>query len=75
VELALAAALYSARTGISLPEKTAIAGELSLAGEVLPVRRQSVREKTAAGLGFSLFTAGSLKSAVKGLFGNQKTTE
>jgi DNA repair protein RadA/Sms len=75
VELALAAALYSARTGLSLPEKTAIAGEISLAGEVLPVRRQNVREKTASGLGFSLFTAGSLKCAVKGLFGDQKTTE
>jgi DNA repair protein RadA/Sms len=69
VELALAAALYSARTGISLPGKTAIAGELSLAGEVLPIRRLNIREKTAAGLGFSLFTADSLKTAVKGLFG------
>jgi len=70
VELALAAALYSARTGISLPAKTAIAGELSLAGEVLPVRRHPVREKTAAGLGYSLFTAEDLKNAIKGLFGN-----
>jgi DNA repair protein RadA/Sms len=67
-ELALAAALHSARTGIAVPAKTAIAGELSLAGEVLPVRRLAVREKTAAGLGFSLFTAKDLKSAVKGLF-------
>jgi len=71
IELALAAAIYSARTGISLPAKTAIAGELSLAGEVLPVRRQPVREKTAAGLGFTLFTSGDLKSAIKCLF---KTT-
>lgn len=68
VELALAAALYSARTGIPLPAKTAIAGELSLAGEVLPVRRQNVREKTAAGLGFSLFSSTDIKKAVKGLF-------
>ena len=68
-ELALAAALYSARTGVPLPGKTAIAGELSLAGEVLPVRRQPVREKTAAGLGYSLFSADSLKNAIKGLFG------
>jgi DNA repair protein RadA/Sms len=67
-ELALAAALHSARTGIAVPAKTAIAGELSLAGEVLPVRRLGVREKTAAGLGFSLFTAKDLKSAVTGLF-------
>jgi DNA repair protein RadA/Sms len=69
VELALAAALYSARTGISLPAKTAIAGELSLAGEALPVRRRQVREKTAAGLGYSLYTAADLKSAIKELFG------
>jgi DNA repair protein RadA/Sms len=69
VELALAAALYSARTGLPLPGKTAIAGELSLAGEVLPVRRRQVREKTAAGLGFSLYTEIDLKSAIKGLFG------
>jgi DNA repair protein RadA/Sms len=68
IELALAAALYSARTGLSLPGKTAIAGELSLAGEVLPVRRRQVREKTAAGLGFSFFTEIDLKSAIKKLF-------
>jgi DNA repair protein RadA/Sms len=67
-ELALAASLYSARTGIAIPAKTAIAGELSLAGEVLPVRRLGVREKTAAGLGFSFFTAKDLKSAVTDLF-------
>ncbi|MCL1813444.1 MAG: DNA repair protein RadA [Treponema sp.] len=72
VELALAAALYSARTGIPLPAKTAIAGELSLAGEVLPVRRRNIREKTAAGLGYSLFTAEDLKSAIRGLFGDGK---
>jgi len=70
IELALAAAIYSARTGISLLAKTAIAGELSLAGEVLPVRRQPVREKTAAGLGFTLFTSSDLKGAIKGLFGS-----
>ena len=67
-ELALAASLYSARTGIAIPAKTALAGELSLAGEVLPVRRLGVREKTAAGLGFSFFTAKDLKSAVTDLF-------
>ncbi|MCL1814435.1 MAG: DNA repair protein RadA [Treponema sp.] len=69
IELALAAALYSAKTGLPLPAMTAIAGELSLAGEVLPVRRRPVREKTAAGLGYVLFTSEDLKSAVKGLFG------
>jgi DNA repair protein RadA/Sms len=68
LELALAAALYSARTNIPLRSKTAITGELSLTGEVLPVRRLGVREKTAAGLGFSLFTAKDVKSAITGLF-------
>ncbi|GHV89371.1 hypothetical protein AGMMS50267_17310 [Spirochaetia bacterium] len=55
VELALAAALYSARTGLPLPANTAIAGELSLAGEVRPVRRLPGRIKTAASLGFDHF--------------------
>jgi DNA repair protein RadA/Sms len=75
VELALAAALYSARTGLPLPAVTAIAGELSLAGEVLPVRRLQIREKTAQGLGFAFFTAKDLKGAVKGLFGNKDKQE
>jgi DNA repair protein RadA/Sms len=55
VELALACAIYSARTGIPLPAKTAVAGELSLAGEVRPLRRLQSRVKTAAGLGYSAF--------------------
>ena len=55
VELPLACALYSARTGISTPAKTAIAGELSLAGEVRPLRRLSGRVKTAGNLGFTGF--------------------
>jgi DNA repair protein RadA/Sms len=55
VELALAASLYSARTGLPLPPKTAIAGELSLAGEVRPVRRMAGRIKTSRSLGFDRF--------------------
>jgi DNA repair protein RadA/Sms len=55
IELALAAALYSARTGLPLPANTAIAGELSLAAEVRPVRRLPSRVKTAASLGFTRF--------------------
>jgi DNA repair protein RadA/Sms len=76
-ELALAASLYSARTGIPVPAKTAIAGELSLAGEVLPVRRLEGRIKASNDLGFERFLgpkssgggAGSLKEAVASLFG------
>jgi DNA repair protein RadA/Sms len=55
VDLALAAALYSARADIPLPAKTAMAGELSLAGEVRPLRRMASRIKTGASLGFDAF--------------------
>jgi DNA repair protein RadA/Sms len=57
VELALAGALYSARTGLSLPAGTAIAGELSLTGEIRPVRRLAGRIKTSRSLGFENFLA------------------
>jgi DNA repair protein RadA/Sms len=82
VELALAGALYSARTGIPLSARTAIAGELSLAGEVRPLKRLSGRIKTARSLGFERFVCPygeplehsgvqavkDIKSAVKSLF-------
>ncbi|MDR0602430.1 MAG: DNA repair protein RadA [Treponema sp.] len=55
VELALAFAVYSARTGLPLPGGTAIAGELSLTGEIRPVRRLSGRVKTARNMGFVSF--------------------
>jgi DNA repair protein RadA/Sms len=87
VELALACALYSARTGLSIPARTAIAGELSLAGEVRPVRRLAGRVKTSAGIGFDTFlgpppenaevsvkgikSALNIKSAIKALFNNE----
>ena len=51
VDLALAAALYSARTGIALPAGVALAGEVSLAGEVRPVRRMSGRARAARAMG------------------------
>jgi len=55
VELALAFALYSARTGLALPSGLAISGELSLTGELRPVSRLSGRIKTARSLGFKTF--------------------
>ncbi|MDR0375865.1 MAG: DNA repair protein RadA [Treponema sp.] len=55
VDLAIAAALYSARTDVPLPVKTAIAGELSLAGEVRPLRRLAGRVKAGKSLGFETF--------------------
>jgi DNA repair protein RadA/Sms len=55
VELALAMAIYSARTGLALPRGTALAGELSLAGELRPIRRMAARVKAARSLGFEQF--------------------
>jgi DNA repair protein RadA/Sms len=55
VELALACAIYSARTGLALPAGLVIAGELSLTGEIRPVRRLAGRQRTARGLGFTHF--------------------
>lgn len=53
IDLALAAALYSARTGQPLPKESALAGELSLAGEVRPVRQMAKRARAAKALGFT----------------------
>jgi DNA repair protein RadA/Sms len=55
VELTLACALYSARMGLALPANLVIAGELSLTGEIRPVRRLATRVKTAANMGFGSF--------------------
>ncbi|GHU60545.1 DNA repair protein RadA [Spirochaetia bacterium] len=60
VELALALALYSARTGLPLPAGTAVAGELSLAGELRPIRRLAGRLKAARSLGFDDFLGPAL---------------
>ena len=57
IDAALAAALYSARTDLSLPEKTLVVGELSLAGEIRPVTKLRQRVKTAAELGFDRIIA------------------
>jgi DNA repair protein RadA/Sms len=66
--------------GLALPPNTAIAGELSLAGEVRPVRRLASRIKTAGSLGFGNFlgprgegsteesSAGNLTAAMRRLF-------
>jgi DNA repair protein RadA/Sms len=57
VDAALAAALYSARTDLPLKDKMVIAGEISLAGEIRPVRGLKQRIKTATALGFKNFVA------------------
>ena len=85
IDLALAAALYSARTGLALPDASALAGELSLAGEVRPVRqmRRRARAARALGLDFVLGPGGEegegkewravadARAALKALFGER----
>lgn len=55
IELPLATALYSARTGISVPRGVALAGEISLAGEIRPTAHMQRRVRTAGEMGFSRF--------------------
>jgi DNA repair protein RadA/Sms len=64
-ELALACALYSARTGLHLPAGLVIAGELSLTGEIRPVRRLAGRIQTAGNLGFPRFLGPAPETAAK----------
>ena len=53
IELPLALALHSARTGISLGRLTTATGELSLAGEVRPVSSLRRRIRAAQEMGYS----------------------
>ena len=53
IELPLAVALYSARTGLPVPDGTTVCGELSLAGEIRPVPHFRRRLRAAAELGFA----------------------
>jgi DNA repair protein RadA/Sms len=66
VELALAFALYSARTGLALPADLVVAGELSLTGEIRPVRHLSGRVKNAVNLGFKSFLGPSAETSKQG---------
>ncbi len=78
IDAALAAALYSSRTNIQIPDDTVIIGELSLAGEIRKTSKIELRSKTALNLGFSkimaperndkLFYIDSIKSLIKALF-------
>ncbi len=52
VELPLALALYSARTGAAIPAGTAVTGEVSLTGELRPVPGIEKRARACAELGF-----------------------
>ena len=52
IELPLCLSLYSARLGVSFPQRTAVCGEVSLAGEIRAVKQAEKRLKTAQELGF-----------------------
>ena len=72
IDFPLALALYSARTGISLPANTACAGEISLAGEIMPVAHNERRAKTAIEMGFKNFISPEntsvLQESIKKIF-------
>lgn len=88
VELPLAMALYSARTDVSVPRGTIMAGEISLAGEIRPTGHLSRRRKASGEMGFTRFLgpyeAGevrkkpdwelvkSVKDAVQAVFSSKK---
>jgi len=52
-DLAVAAALVSALADRPLPDKSALFGEISLAGEIRPVAHAPLRLREAAKLGFN----------------------
>ncbi|MDR1315254.1 MAG: DNA repair protein RadA, partial [Spirochaetales bacterium] len=54
IELPLAMALYSARTGLAFPDNTCVSGEVSLAGEIRPVPHFRRRLRAAREMGFSV---------------------
>lgn len=53
IDLPLALALYSARTGLGVPAGTLATGELSLAGEIRPISHRTQRERAAKEMGFT----------------------
>jgi DNA repair protein RadA/Sms len=52
-DLAVAAALISALTGVPMPKETVVFGEIGLSGEIRPVAHAEQRLKEAAKLGFA----------------------
>lgn len=54
IDLALAAALFSARTDIPTNKNSVFFGELSLAGEIRPVNKKKQRVNASINLGFSI---------------------
>jgi DNA repair protein RadA/Sms len=63
IELPLAMALYSARTGLPIPPRVGITGEVSLAGEVRQVSRIDRRVRALVETGYSTIVGPDLKGA------------
>lgn len=64
IDTALAASLYSARTGVPVLKDTVLIGELSLAGEIRPVARIKQRAKTAMNLGYKRILAPEMDEGI-----------
>ncbi len=85
IELPTALALYSARTSVSVPDGLSAAGELTLAGEVRPIRHMRLRRKAALDVSISRLvgpiagdeesvdweTVESIREAVEAVFGSR----
>jgi DNA repair protein RadA/Sms len=65
IDLPLCLSLYSAKTDLPLPQRTAILGEVSLAGELRPVPYIERRLKSAQEMGFSHVIGPVLKEGEK----------
>ena len=67
-DLAVAAALLSAREDVALPQGTVVFGEISLSGALRPAAQSETRLKEARKLGFSgaLLPEGSKRGAAEG---------
>jgi DNA repair protein RadA/Sms len=74
IDLALACALFSARSDTALPADTVLAGELSLSGELRPVRQMRRRAKVSASLGFSRLI-GPQETIGEGSLGQAKASD
>ena len=72
-DLAVAAALLSAREDVALPADTVVFGEISLSGQVRPVGQTEARLKEAEKLGFgAAILPGGAKTGAKSTVKVQK---
>ena len=75
-DLAVAAALMSAREDIALPVDTVVFGEISLSGALRPIAHAEARLKEAAKLGFTKAMApASIKAATSADFAVKKLSD